>query len=67
MNLHSLLTGLPIPRCSCGRTVYAMGLCYEHAQAACAPQRYCELCDRVVPAKERECKRCGADTVRLPK
>jgi hypothetical protein len=30
-------------------------------------RRYCELCDLVVPASQRECKECGADTVAVPK
>lgn len=25
-------------------------------------KRYCIPCDKVVPARERECKACGADT-----
>lgn len=25
-------------------------------------RRYCIPCDKVVPARERECKACGADT-----
>jgi len=30
--------------------------------------RYCPMCDERVPVNEaRECRLCGADTVRLPK
>ncbi len=30
-------------------------------------QRYCEMCEKYVPAKQYECKACGADTVKVPK
>lgn len=29
-------------------------------------KRYCAPCDRFVPARERECKLCGADTDKVP-
>lgn len=25
-------------------------------------RRYCGMCDKLVPARERECRACGADT-----
>jgi hypothetical protein len=28
-------------------------------------KRYCEMCDSIRPASERECKLCGADTIKL--
>jgi hypothetical protein len=27
-------------------------------------RRYCEMCDKWVPAAEKECRACGADTVK---
>lgn len=30
---YSLLTGKLIPRCVCGKAVYADGKCYQHYQA----------------------------------
>lgn len=27
-------------------------------------QRYCECCDKWVPARQYECKECGADTLK---
>lgn len=29
-------------------------------------RRYCLLCEQVVPASQRECKACGADTEPWP-
>jgi hypothetical protein len=28
-------------------------------------KRYCPMCDKWVPATQRECKACGADTERV--
>lgn len=28
------------------------------------PHRYCPMCDKWVPAHEKECRACGADTVK---
>ena len=30
-------------------------------------RRYCPMCDKWVPASERECKACGADTMKAAK
>ena len=36
-------------------------------RAALSPRRrYCGPCDRFVPARETECRRCGADTEAVP-
>lgn len=37
----------------------------EFADAVRKRMRFCELCERLVPARETECRQCGADTVKV--
>lgn len=44
-------------------TSFANGLLHAVAKVP-PPKRYCEMCDRWVPAKQTTCKACGAATVK---